>query len=80
MIGFDNRVTRFMLSLALDLVFLVTCYSLNSLMPLMLSENDSNSTENQNKNSNLAIVPKTFVGNEMFDGKPVFFYLTNAHS
>ncbi|EXC05040.1 hypothetical protein L484_019288 [Morus notabilis] len=34
-------------------------------------ENDSHSTPKQNENSNLANVPKTFSGNEMFDGKPV---------
>lgn len=39
------------------------------------SENDSHSIENQNEKQNLTIVPKTFWGNEMFDGKTVVFCL-----
>ncbi|XP_022735398.1 uncharacterized protein LOC111288681 isoform X2 [Durio zibethinus] len=34
-------------------------------------ENDLHSTQNQNEQQNLAMGPKTFVGNEMFDGKMV---------
>ncbi|XVE85565.1 hypothetical protein DITRI_Ditri17bG0100500 [Diplodiscus trichospermus] len=34
-------------------------------------ENDLHSTQNQNEKQNLAMGPKTFVGNEMFDGKMV---------
>ncbi|XP_022724933.1 uncharacterized protein LOC111281459 isoform X2 [Durio zibethinus] len=34
-------------------------------------ENDSHSSHNQNERQNLATSPKTFVGNEMFDGKMV---------
>ncbi|KAF4347978.1 RNA demethylase ALKBH10B [Cannabis sativa] len=34
-------------------------------------ENDSQSSPNQNENSNRTNVPKTFFGNEMFDGKMV---------
>ncbi|XWS34362.1 hypothetical protein CRYUN_Cryun21dG0032800 [Craigia yunnanensis] len=34
-------------------------------------ENDLHSAQNQNEKKNLAMGPKTFVGNEMFDGKTV---------
>ncbi|OMO72533.1 hypothetical protein COLO4_27590 [Corchorus olitorius] len=34
-------------------------------------ENDLHSIQNQNEKQNLVAVPKTFVGNEMFDGKMV---------
>ncbi|XWS22943.1 hypothetical protein CRYUN_Cryun29cG0079000 [Craigia yunnanensis] len=34
-------------------------------------ENDLHSAQNQNEKQNLAMGPKTFVGNEMFDGKMV---------
>lgn len=44
-------------------------------VPVILSENDSHSIENQNEKQNLAIVPKTFWGNEMIDGKMVVSYL-----
>lgn len=37
------------------------------------SENDLQSAQNQNEKQNLAVCPKTFVGNEMFDGKMVIF-------
>ncbi|XP_015868027.3 RNA demethylase ALKBH10B isoform X2 [Ziziphus jujuba] len=43
----------------------------SSKVPVILSENDSHSIENQNEKQNLAIVPKTFWGNEMIDGKMV---------
>ncbi|GMN19812.1 hypothetical protein TIFTF001_039904 [Ficus carica] len=35
------------------------------------TESDLHSSPNQNENSNLANVPKTFSANEMFDGKPI---------
>ncbi|XVE91845.1 hypothetical protein REPUB_Repub01dG0046300 [Reevesia pubescens] len=34
-------------------------------------ENDLHSTQNQTEKQNLAMIPKTFLGNEMFDGKMV---------
>jgi hypothetical protein len=37
-------------------------------------ENHLNLEKNQNEKPNLATVPKTFAGTEMFEGKAVVFY------
>lgn len=39
-----------------------------------LSEYDSHPAQNQNENQILAFHPKTFVGNEKFDGNMVMLY------
>ena len=43
---------------------------------LMVTEHNSRTIPNQNENASLANVPKTFFGNEMFEGKMVVFCLT----
>lgn len=37
----------------------------------IFSENESHSTQIQNEKQNLSLIPKSFVGNETFDGKTV---------
>lgn len=68
-------------SYILHFIFLLHLLMFLNLWSWDLSDNDPQSIQNQSEKQNVAIVPKTFLGNEISDGKMVIFSLKlNVHS